>query len=183
MEPLAKHPRLWDRNGRYYLRARVPLDLVEIIGKAEIRICLDTANHKAAIAKLYVENVKLEAQFEEARRRRHAVPVTTLSETEIRQLAIAWLEGVVRKETAAPLPGLSNAEPTDQRQRAEMELADRLLKAQNVELDRQSQSYRLLCEYLTRAMIEHAQRHRPAAGGGGRGYGGKPLRLRQRRFH
>lgn len=183
MEPLAKHPRLWNRNGRYYLRARVPLDLVEIIGKAEIRICLDTANHKAAIAKLYVENVKLEAQFEEARRRRQAVPVTTLSETEIRQLAIAWLEGVMRQEAAAPLPGLSDADLADQRQRAEMELADlraafaqrdinealsvadRLLKAQNVELDRQSQPYRLLCEYLTRAMIEHAQRHRERLNG------------------
>jgi hypothetical protein len=101
MEPLAKHPRLWNRNGRCYLCARVPLDLVEIIGKAEIRICLDASNYKAAVAKLDVENVKLEARFEEARRRRQAVPVTTQSETEIRQLAVAWLEGVVRNETAA----------------------------------------------------------------------------------
>lgn len=65
MEALAKHPRLWNRNGRHHhhLRARVPLDLVEIIGKAEIRFRLDTSNHKAAAAKLNVENVKLEAQF------------------------------------------------------------------------------------------------------------------------
>ncbi|MNS16530.1 hypothetical protein D3C72_481830 [compost metagenome] len=58
------------RNGRYYIRRRVPLDLVDHFRKAEIVRALGTANPTEGRERLAVEWVKLDHRFRELRTNR-----------------------------------------------------------------------------------------------------------------
>lgn len=62
---VAGHPRLWRRTGgMYYIRAKVPENLRNIIGKTEIRKSLRTSTLKTAIPLLKLESLEVDRQFE-----------------------------------------------------------------------------------------------------------------------
>ena len=56
------------RNGRYYFRVRVPKDLVDILGKKEIKKSLKTSDYKEACKRLPVEQLEADDLFDQARR-------------------------------------------------------------------------------------------------------------------
>ena len=78
MEDMAKGHR-WlfehrERDGthRYYLRARVPQDIVHILGRREVKRTLATADRTEALAQIDVVAAEVNEMFADARRGRRA---------------------------------------------------------------------------------------------------------------
>lgn len=97
---MAKHPWLFlreekDGTRRYYLRARVPLDLVNVIGKREIKKSLRTADPKEARELIDIEAAKLKQHFSDARRKLNDQPkgIAAFSETDLQRLVLVWFRG------------------------------------------------------------------------------------------
>ena len=103
------------RGGVWYVRRKVPKDLVARLGKTEVLRSLRTGDHREAGIRGRLASAEIEADFEEARNRpvpksrwrsrsQPPVPdasskfVTSLSEAELRQLASDWL---VQRERAS----------------------------------------------------------------------------------
>src|SRR5579862_5892744 len=81
MEDLPRHTRLQRRGGRYYLRdlrAKVPADLREAIGKREIREALRTADLREAVKRVRKRSVAVD-EFFDAHRRRLALKAAELT--------------------------------------------------------------------------------------------------------
>lgn len=101
MDDMAKPPGLVQRGRIWYLRKRVPTDLVDRYGRREIPISLNTDDYQTAVGQYHVEMAKLEAEFAERRRRRDLfagvapsnVPqdVLSVSEEEAVAIARAWV--------------------------------------------------------------------------------------------
>ena len=86
---------LFCRNGRYYLRARVPLDLVQVVGKREIKKSLHTADRTEALDRLAVEAAEVSELFAAARRKlKMEVENLTphLTDSEAKRLALLWFK-------------------------------------------------------------------------------------------
>jgi len=84
---------LFCRSGRYYLRARVPQDLIQIIGKREIKKSLRTSDRKQALERLTAEAAEVSEQFAVARRKlKYEVErrVPDLTDHESKRLAYLW---------------------------------------------------------------------------------------------
>ena len=80
------------RGARYYLRVRVPLDLIETLGRREIWQSIGTADYREAVRRYFRAQTELQQQFEQARRRRAG-----LSNDEARRLASDWLQTTDRR--------------------------------------------------------------------------------------
>jgi integrase len=103
-----KHPRLHKhpRSGRYYYRARVPVDLLDHYHPSrEIKFSLGTADAQEALRKLRQEDARVEAEFEEARRWRDTPTTSTLTDQEIAQLASLHLHNLLREDDEDRLGG------------------------------------------------------------------------------
>ena len=86
---VGKHPWLHHRGGRYYLRAKVPVELVGIIGKSEIKFALRTADLREAKRRIHDAAAKVENQFAEARLRVAAIRADAVPPEELRKIAVA----------------------------------------------------------------------------------------------
>ncbi len=53
MKTMAKYPGLMRRGSRWYLRVKVPADLVEEVGWREIWRSLDTGSHRKAVGRYH----------------------------------------------------------------------------------------------------------------------------------
>src|SRR5262245_18492610 len=69
---MARHPRHARRGMRYYLRARVPVDLLGFLGREEIWRSLRTGEHAAAVTRHRRARADLDTSFDQQRRRRDA---------------------------------------------------------------------------------------------------------------
>lgn len=67
-EPVAHHPNLTTRAGTYYMRMRVPLELVQELGRTHITKSLRTKEHRVALARFRLAQAQAERDFEAARR-------------------------------------------------------------------------------------------------------------------
>ena len=96
---MSKHTGLACRQGRYYYRRRVPIELVEALGKAEVMIALGTADKREATRRALVKALEVDQQFEAAWRGKHSERVTELPEAEIDLIARqVYQEELVRHE-------------------------------------------------------------------------------------
>ncbi|WP_192803741.1 site-specific integrase [Sinorhizobium alkalisoli] len=94
---MAKPPGLVQRGRIWYLRKRVPNDLVGRYGRREIPISLETDDYDTALPLFHAEMAKLEAEFSAIRRRRDLfagvatsdLPQDVLNVTEEEAVAIA----------------------------------------------------------------------------------------------
>jgi hypothetical protein len=128
MEAVPKQPRLQRRGSRWFLRAKVPSELVKVIGKREIRKALGTSVYAEALDRLRVASCEVDAIFAEARRRtnghalasgsinpvagrgprvtENAVQITALSDAELRQIVLDafadWERRAVEMRLAQP---------------------------------------------------------------------------------
>jgi integrase len=109
MKDMAKYPRLHRRGNRYYIRAKVPMDLQAHLGKQEIKYSLDTSDYREAVRRLGVESLKVDQELAEARRRVEAKPVGDLSETEMERLAAIVYHDQLQEDDKRRQGGMSRA--------------------------------------------------------------------------
>lgn len=101
---MAKYPWLFyrqERDGtrRYYLRARVPNDLIAVIGKKEIKRSLKTGDRKEALQRIDIEAAKLKQEFSDARRKLSNQPqsIANLSDIDLRRMVLLWFHDTERR--------------------------------------------------------------------------------------
>jgi hemoglobin-like flavoprotein len=102
------------RGSVYWLRVRVPDDLRPILGKGEIRRSLRTSDALEAKRRVRIERIKVEAEFDEARRQptgrtatAEKAPAIELSEEQIWRLATQWFIQAERRTSGVDLNDLS----------------------------------------------------------------------------
>ena len=109
MKQVPGHPRLHQRNGTYYFRARVPEDLIAAVGKREIKRSLKTKSKKLAVQRLRTEDAEVEKLFRSCRKRtRNHIPTShsndeggSVDRQEIRKIADAYFERIEARSEAA----------------------------------------------------------------------------------
>jgi integrase len=104
MKDMAKHPWLLERKEkdgthRFYLRAKVPVDLIGIMGKKEIKRSLKTGDRKEARQRIDIEAAKLKQEFSDARRKLNNQPqnIADLSETDLQRMVLLWFHRAERQ--------------------------------------------------------------------------------------
>jgi len=92
METMQSKPGLVRRNGTYYARVRVPKHLRKQLGKAEIKVSLNTKDRDQANAKFPAAFLSIQSQFAAALNATQAVTPATVevSRGELEQIARAW---------------------------------------------------------------------------------------------
>lgn len=111
-KPMAHYPNLWRRNGVYYLRKRVPVDLTPVLGKTHVVVSLKTRDKRTAEGRYGIELGKLERRFEERRTQRDqtdrvgehlaAGRLDKLADRDVEALAHDWFRGSIQPPPAAP---------------------------------------------------------------------------------
>ena len=81
------HTRLYKRDSRYYLRAKVPIDLVEFLKKKEVKFSLGTSDHQEALKAIRQASAGVDQEFDAARRRRDAVDTSPVTDDQLEALA------------------------------------------------------------------------------------------------
>lgn len=99
MEDLSKRSHLLNRNGHYYLRVRVPVDLSSQYPQKEIKRSLKTKDAKEAKLRLSIELLKVEEEFQK-KRRQLSPPVASssgiaplthqISSTDLERAVLVW---------------------------------------------------------------------------------------------
>jgi integrase len=103
-EQMPKHTRLMRRGAGYYCRAKVPADLVTIIGKREIQRTLQTSKHSEAVVRVKLVSAEIDAEFAAARRKLNgASNATKASEQEAKMLAYQWFNDLWQKNRHATI--------------------------------------------------------------------------------
>lgn len=100
---MSKHPNLHRRNGRYYFRARVPLDLIAALGKKEIKKSLNTSEFSVAKSRLPIEQIRASSLFHDTRKKlavsAPAKPTSdNLSKDEIERRVILWFHDEAQRQ-------------------------------------------------------------------------------------
>ena len=101
---MAKYPGLMRRGSRWYLRAKVPADLVEEVGRREIWRSLETGSHRKAVGRYHQVRGEVQALLEAARRRLRGGG-DEVTDAELRRLAAMWFQGLDRKVADADHAG------------------------------------------------------------------------------
>ena len=193
---MAKNPGPVKRGTRWYLRVRVPEDLVGRIGRREISKSLGTGDHRKAKVRYLEERAKIERQFAAAR-----VGLEALSEADIRRMVARWFDCEDRQWAEADHSAFGNGQRDaldDARDWEGMLLvgadgevmphvqmvADAILigngwpgrphrigkitaaGVQIADVHKGSGNYQLLVGHVRRAMLEAARRRQARLGGG-----------------
>jgi integrase len=97
---LAKYPGLYARSGRWYVRKRVPADLIHVEKREQIRLSLNTSDRRNAVKLYHLRAAEIEVRFADLRRQLQEVGKVTaalavgklekLNHREIEGLAIDW---------------------------------------------------------------------------------------------
>lgn len=91
---------LQQRHKTWYVRVRVPKDLVESYKSKEIIRSLETRDYSEACRRIHIERVKIESEFHEQRQRNKTKNMDMLagcSEHDLEGLSLRWLEEVEKK--------------------------------------------------------------------------------------
>jgi integrase len=99
MSEMRRNSWLFCRNGRYYLRARVPQDIITVVGKREIKRSLHTSDRKEALERLAAEAAEVSELFAAARRKLKAEVerrAPDLTDSEAKRLAYLWFRRIER---------------------------------------------------------------------------------------
>lgn len=176
---MAKHPWLFRRGDRYYLRARVPADLIESFRKSEIKRSLGTADRREAERLIRVESAKVEREFEERRRSIsvQSQPIEAVPQYALEGIVQEWLsEHMAATEAADKTFMASSEELAEWRLTAEQDVSElteslarrdttfvyseakKLLSSKNIASETDQKAFRKFCMLLLRARLEAAQR-------------------------
>ncbi|WP_413629369.1 DUF6538 domain-containing protein [Methylobacterium sp. W2] len=75
-EPVAHHPNLTTREGTFYLRMRVPVDIARDVGRSHLVRSLRTKDRRVALTRFRIEQARLEREWETVRRQRSEIAHT-----------------------------------------------------------------------------------------------------------
>ena len=192
---MSKNPGPVKRGTRWYLRVRVPLDLVDRIGRREIWKSLGTGDHREAKRCYLDKRAEIQRQFDVARDGLEA-----LSDADIRRMVARWFDAEDRQWAEADFTAtfddlqdaLDDAHDWEKGLRAGTDgdvmshvqtVVDAVLigngwpgrphrigditavGVQIAEVDKGSDSYKSLVGQVRRAMLEAARRHQARLGG------------------
>jgi hypothetical protein len=93
---MPKAPHVFLRGNVFYVRKRVPTELVPILNACEIKVSLKTSDRKKAVGEANYANAQLQARFDEARKmlvKREALrptPVKELAEGDIHRIVASY---------------------------------------------------------------------------------------------
>ncbi len=160
--------------GTYYIRVKVPKDVVPLLGKKEVTQSLLTKEPREAAVRLRIKAAEIVAEF--AALRRKAGPATVkkaLSDVELKQLALLWFRSRMQDLNSTLTPAtiepdqigevVENIEqdlswigdPRDVDARVSMQnSARKLLADQSIALEPTSPSFHALVELMTKAELE-----------------------------
>ncbi len=176
------------RGGRYYLNMRVPTELRPLYGKRDIiRKSLGTSDRREAIARVRFEAFKLDTEFEVKRnelkmvagKKQMAAPLLNMSEKEAHSLVVRWFISLEKDTTdwwERSGRTLSSDELEECRENFGVEVTafdggnshyegddgtqylDGFLKAESLDIPKDSPAYQKLRPLFRRALLENAQR-------------------------
>lgn len=183
---MAKIPGLIQRYKAYYLRVRIPTDLVEIYGKKEITKSLETRDYSVARKRINIERVGIEADFEKRRQQIKAMNENTdmlsgYTDHDLTSLTLKWVHEVKVKEQARRI--LDTETWTDEQEHAHalelqqeewvarkekigaskqdkhegMTIASQFLKQEGISYSGNSDNFRKLGHFFSKAVHELAQ--------------------------
>ena len=105
--PIQTH--LINRNGTYYFRRRIPLELLQHYSpKLEIIFSLKTKDLKEAERLSRIESVRLDSEFERLRGNLSATPIDSISREDIKKLTDAWKAHILEEDEEVRILGLSD---------------------------------------------------------------------------
>ncbi|MBZ9795221.1 DUF6538 domain-containing protein [Mesorhizobium sp. ES1-4] len=155
------------RGNVYWLRLRVPDALRPYIGKTEIKESLKTSDYREAQQLGRIKQVKIDAEWEDLRRRLAPKAIVELSDRETWQLAAQWFVDFERQrsERVDPWTSLNDAErelatlsdPENLAVSSYRE-AKRVAEEKGLNLRPGSDSWMKLDEFIRRGLIEAARR-------------------------
>lgn len=185
---MAKHPWLMRRGDRYYLRARVPSDLVGAYEGREIKKALGTSDRREAERLIRIESAKVEREFEEKRRGSitNDQPIEKVPSYVLEDIAHDWFRTRLEKDAASEsdefilLPeDLAEWELTLRQDIAQysdalarrdpnlwMQSARKLLKLHQIDPETDKNAFFRFCLLLGREQRESAQRSLQSLSGG-----------------
>jgi integrase len=183
---MPRHTRLLLRGNRYYLRAKVPVDLQKAMGKTEIKWSLMTSDYKEANRRIKLESAKADAIFERERAKlvqriaRERKPLAALSEVQMMGLVTKWfveMEDASEKEYDALYGRLEPHEAVEIRDNLRLEAVvysggstdydaedgsselNSFLAREEITLEKDSDSYRKLKRLFRRAKLVNLERN------------------------
>lgn len=108
---LPKQTHLITRNGTYYFRRRIPLDLLPFYTpKLEILFSLKTKDLALANRLARAESVRLDDHFETLRGNQTVTPQDAMSEEDIKKLSDAWIAHILEEDEEVRIEGLSDSD-------------------------------------------------------------------------
>lgn len=123
-------PRLQNRKGVYYYRRRVPISLIEKIGKPVIQFSLNTSDRKEALKLRAIHDVRWDSEFDTLQKAHGAltaapVPSAIMQPSEIARLVCDYVRGADARRAEAFIvdPPQSEAERRAIRDDADMEIS------------------------------------------------------------
>lgn len=181
---VAQVPGLQRRGNTYYLRLRVPTELVEAYGKKEVTRTLKTQDYKEARTRCLQERMAFESEFDELRIKLKAANdepdlLSKYSQHELERLAIRWFSETKEAESAK-IPTHSEDGVSEDDIIADMELtaqiydeevkgtsqrpehygltlAGNYLKSLGITYQNKSKSFQHLGHLMSRALAENAK--------------------------
>lgn len=124
------------QGGRFYLRRRVPRDLVPVLGQSEIKRSLDTADPRVARQRLPAADAEVERVFEEARRSGSKIDLPSLVQ-KVTEAATRPLREEIERDPLLPYRlGDPYPQRPDEREPVIDLILDELAEPWEVELER-----------------------------------------------
>jgi integrase len=107
MEEMPKHPHMTRRGNVYYLRRRVPVDLLQHYApKVQFVASLGTSDGREALRKVRLETAKLEEQFHRVRQYKDAPVRDELPDAEVKRLSALYIHRLLDADDEMRRDGL-----------------------------------------------------------------------------
>ena len=102
LQKVPGHTRLHRRGSRYYIRAKVPIDLQAVMKRKELKKALKTSDYREAVRLVKLESARFDALFDDARDvvnrgAQNGKQLPSMSEAQAMQLVSRWFLDVERK--------------------------------------------------------------------------------------
>ena len=102
LQKVPGHTRLHRRGSRYYIRAKVPIDLQTVMKRKELKKALKTSDYREAVRLVKLESARFDALFDDARDivnrgAQNGKRLPSMSEARAMQLVSRWFLDVERK--------------------------------------------------------------------------------------
>ena len=99
---------IFNRNGTYYFRRRIPKDLLSLYPSSQIIFSLKTKDRREADRLARIESVKLDQEFQHRRSNLPDNSLGEISDEDIEQVCKLWVANVLEEDEEIRMEGLSD---------------------------------------------------------------------------